>query len=291
MSYQDSAVTSYAYLQQKFSKLIKTVNNFFSLVKANIVKFSHKSNVTTKKVKIVLSALVLTTIFVIARLHAPFSYDNVFIWGGIYFILGILSFLLSLWALRPINKYTVKSVLILPSIFVFLGALTIHLIFLFDLARISYILVFGALVLWFLVTLWVFLLMTNILNINMQVFIPISRLAEGVLKLYVLLVHVLYGFIAYILLTGQYLLYGFNIIWLVTGFILIVLVWLVNYRYFARDFSVDGLFFALSIAVILGLVTIAVFIVVPNIFIVAAIILFVIFQFFEYFLTDMRTVE
>ena len=287
----DSIVTTSAYLSKAFKDLKQHFIKFGRFIRTGFNKYSKPSNVMVRKLKIALLALVITILFILVRLHAPIDYDNVFLWGGVYFILGLFTWLGTIRVLRPVNKYTLFSVVSFPAIFVFMGTMVIHLIFLFDLARISYVLVFSILVLWFLLSTWVFMLMTNILNVNMQVFVPISKLAEGVLRLYVITTHVVLGFIGYILVTGQYLLFSFNSFWLGLGIFMLIWIWRGVYQYFSRDYSRTGIIFAIGVVIMLSLVTLILFAIVPNSILILIILLYLILRFFEYFIEDMHTVE
>ena len=295
MNRSDRTVTTFGHVVESLNNLRRHFVKLSRYLKVGLSTYTQRSNginpIVTKKLKMALLVISVTIVFILVRLHVPVSYDDILTWGGLYFVISVLSWLGTIQILRPVNKYTIFSVLMFPAIFVFMGTMVIHLIFLFDLARISYILVFAVLVLWFILSLWIFMLMTNILNVNMQTPVPISRLAEGVLRLYVVSVHVLLGFVAYILVTGQYLLFSFNSLWLILGIILLIFVWRDVYQYFSRDFSMSGTLFAIGVVVSIILVSLILFAIVPNTIVILIILLYLILRFFEYFVEDMHNVD
>lgn len=279
------AIDTKTYLKEYWRKIgvlfQQTAYKIGTLFGAKSVK---DPKVVARKMRMIGIAFLTTIAFVLLRSYLNIDYQNIFLWGFVYFILGLFVFFTTRYLYEPVSKRGLFSVFLLPAIFTFLATFTIHSIFLFELARISYILVFSVLVFWFFITLSIVFLMVNILNVNMYVYVPLSKLAEGVFRMFVLLVHVLAGFLLYILINGQYLLFLPNIFWLIFIIMMLVCVWCVAYRYFYKDFSVNSFVFGLIVSVIfLGILGFMVTFV-PNVILVVVFYMVEILVFTEHFI-------
>ncbi len=245
--------------------------NTFLIKLLNIFPHKHEYNqrvILVKKLKMFLGSLLVVVLFLFMRSYVNIDYDNLGNWGIIYFLLGLFTLSVTYFLIRPFSKHSFFTVGLYPSIFAFLSALTIHSIFLFDLARISYVLIFVIMIIWFLVGLFTIFLMTNILNVNMFSKIPLSKLAEGVLRIFVLLVHVMVGFLIYIITVSIGVFSILSVLEMLFFLFILVYIWSTIYMYFTRNFSNFSWIFSIVFVIFLLVLSIFLFIFLPNLVVI-----------------------
>ncbi len=245
--------------------------NTFLIKLLNIFPHKHEYNqrvILVKKLKMFLGSLLVVVLFLFMRSYVNIDYDNLGNWGIIYFLLGLFTLSVTYFLIRPFSKHSFFTVGLYPSIFSFLSALTIHSIFLFDLARISYVLIFVLMVFWLLIGLFTTFLMTNVLNVNMFNKIPLSKLAEGVLRIFVLLIHVMIGFLVYIIGVNIGAFSILSVLEMLLFLFILIYIWNTIYRYFTRDFSNFSWAFSIVFVVFLLVFNIFLFIFLPSLVVI-----------------------